>query len=72
MALITLYPKISAEELKEIFEKSVKDISLWFEQNPKRKICRASWIYGEAFKVRKNYVREDVEKMYQKTILDTF
>lgn len=72
MARINLYKKIPIEELKKVFEKSVVDISTWFEQNPKRRICRASWVYGETFKVRKKHVREDIEKMYQKTKLEEF
>jgi len=72
MTTIFCYKKITTKELEKIFKNTVKDISAWFVENPKRRVCRASWVYGEHFKVRKNYVKEDVEKMYQKTILDTF
>lgn len=72
MASIFLYPKIKIEELDVILEKTIKDVSLWFTQNPKRKVCRASWIHGESFKIRKNHIKQDIEKMCIKTKLDMF
>lgn len=72
MAMITLYPRLSIEELDNIFEKTLKDITKWFAENPKRKVCRVGWIYGEIIKIRKNYIKQDIYKAYQKTKLETF
>jgi hypothetical protein len=71
--MLLVFKKIlSKEELEDIYKKAIIDIQKWFENNPKRKICRTEWIYGESFKVRRKHVKEDIEKMYKKTILDTF
>lgn len=70
--MIILYNRLSKKQIDKIYRKSLVDVSTWFEQNPKRKVCNMEWVYGKVCKIRKKYIKEDITKAYQQTILETF
>jgi hypothetical protein len=72
MATIVLYSRLKKEEIDKIYKDCLVEIPKWFEQNPKRRVCNIEWIYGKTFKVKKNSIKEDMEKIYKQTILETF
>lgn len=72
MAIFALYQKLSKEEIDKIYKKTLIDISTWFEQHPRRRVCNIEWIYGKTCKIRRKFIKEDLGKMYKQTILETF
>lgn len=72
MASIVLYSRLPKEEIDKIYKDSIVNISAWFEQNPKRRICRMQWIYGKSCKIRRKFIEEDLKAIYNQTILETF
>jgi CRISPR/Cas system-associated protein Cas10 (large subunit of type III CRISPR-Cas system) len=72
MAGILIYKRLSKEQIEKIYKDTLVSLIDWFEKNPRRRICRIEWIYGQHCKIRKKYIKEDLKKIYQKTILDTF
>ena len=46
-----VYKKLSKEEAEKLMSKARN----WFESNPRRRVCRT-----DLFKIRRNYIREDI------------
>jgi len=70
--MIFLYKRLSKKEIDKAYKKMLIDVPLWFDQHPRRRVCNALWIYGETCKIRKNFIEEDLKKIYRQTILETF
>lgn len=56
--IVYQYKKPTEREVK----KTIKQIQQWFDEHPKRKICRAELWRGEK-RVRKEHIEEDVREM---------
>lgn len=52
MAGFIVFKKFTQEEA----ERTIADLSAWFEANPKRRVCRTDL----GFKVRRNKIRQDI------------
>jgi len=72
MTTLLLYKKLTSEELDNFYLEALKGVKKWFENNPKRRVCNVGWCYGQTFKVRKNNIEKDIEKMYIQTKLESF
>lgn len=58
--MIVIYEKMSRKEIDKAAKEAIKGITKFFEDNPKRRICKAELFYGQVVKVRKNHIKEDV------------
>jgi len=66
--MIVIYKKISAKQIRKEAAKGIVGIEEWFQKNPKRKICNVCMWYGQALKVRRGHVAEDVNAAAETTI----
>lgn len=60
--MIVIYSKLSPKEIKKIANKLIKDLPKWFENNPKRKICRVQLWYDKVINVRKENFKVRIEQ----------
>lgn len=61
MAGIVIYEKIPKKTILSEGKKAIKQISQWFKDNPKRKICRCDFWYGIFRNIRKAHIEEDIQ-----------
>ncbi len=57
-----MHKRMPAKTIRKEAKKLVVDISKWFVENPKRRVCRAELWYGAQVTIRKNHVEEDIDK----------
>ena len=55
----------SEENIREQSEQLVKDMVKWFEENPKRRVCRTELWYGITKSIRRKYIQEDIDKVVE-------
>ena len=50
---IIAYNKIPDKEIRRVADEFKPILATWFENNPKRKICKIDWFYGRSIDVRR-------------------
>lgn len=66
--MFVIYQKIPPKEIKRLGRKLIKDLPKWFEDNPKRKVCRVELWHGKVINVRKENFKERIEQEVKHTI----
>lgn len=62
---ISKYEKIPPAKLRKECASTIEKLTAWFEQNPKRRVCRAQLWYGSSCKVRRGHIKEDVTALVE-------
>lgn len=57
--LFRIFKKLTKEEAED----NIKNLDIWFKNNPRRRVCRT-----DLFKVRKGHIREDVTKHMENVV----
>ena len=65
---ITIQERIPRARIVEEAEATIITAHNIFKQNPHRRVLRVEGWYGEVFKVRKHYIRTDINAAAQKAI----
>ena len=68
MASIVVYRKIKPAELKKMAKEAIKGVTVWFEKNPKRRVCRATLWYNTPVKVPRGKVKETIDAVVAETL----
>ena len=68
MAMLVVYHKIPADEIRADAAKAIVQIGEWFKTNPKRRVCNAQIWYGKTAKIRRKTVAEDITKAMNEAI----
>lgn len=65
--MIIIYKKLKKSELDSVVTDSIKQVTDWFNANPKRRICNASLWNGQNHKIRRKSVEADIKAAAEKT-----
>lgn len=65
--MIIVYSKIKKSELDAEIPNAIKQITDWFNANPKRRICNAKLWYEQNHKIRRKSVEADIKAVAEKT-----
>lgn len=68
MAGILFYARIPDGELRSQVSEAVENINKWFEQNPKRRVCRCELWYGKFQSIKRRDVQTQIESVVEKLI----
>jgi hypothetical protein len=60
MTTFVVYKRITEQEIRQDAKKVIEDLGRWFQENPRRMICRAELWYGRITRIRRKHVEEDV------------
>lgn len=58
--MFVIYNKISETELREAAAKTILQLDEWFNNNPKRRVCRAELWYGRSHKIKRKNVADQI------------
>jgi hypothetical protein len=59
--LITLHKRIPVKELRKMGKEVILQSEEFFKNNPRRKVAYAQVWYQRIIKIRKKYIKEDVD-----------
>lgn len=60
--MIVVYKRASNREIRSEAKKSIPQIEKWFADHPERKDCNTSVWYGKMVLIRRDHVKEDMDK----------
>lgn len=66
--MIVVYRKFTPAQIRKDVKINIKKIAQWFEQNPKRRVCRAELWYGQSISIKKATIKEQLEKAAEEAI----
>jgi hypothetical protein len=66
--MITVYKRLlSATQIRKEAKKAIRDIAKWFEQNPKRRVCKAELWYGKIISIKRATIEKQIETAVNET-----
>lgn len=65
--MIVIYNKLTKKELKASAKETIAKVNEWFNNNPRRKVCKAELWYGKVHKIRRDHVEEDIQAIVKNT-----
>jgi len=59
--MILLYQKYTEPQFKEMQRTAKTNITKWFKDHPRRKVCKAEIFYGKVVPIRRDHIDEDIQ-----------
>jgi len=66
--MIVIYPKMTEENLRKAAEAAISQVGGWFQQNPKRRVCRAELWYGKHLSLKRKTVAAQINALLEETL----
>lgn len=66
--MIVIYKRLSEKTLRKEAKDVIKKLQIWFDENPKRRVCRTELWYGRFVSLKRNTFKEQVEKSVEKAL----
>lgn len=67
MATFLLYELMTKEKLQRFKKEFLNGITKWFDDNPKRRVCRVKWVYGEEYTIKRKNFADQIEELVKNT-----
>ena len=64
--MLVVYSTVPNETIRKEGEEAIAQLETWFENNPKRKTCKAEMWYGQMTTIRRGHIIADMEKAIKK------
>lgn len=61
--MILVYDRLTEKQLKKDASEVVKNLTKWFKDNPKRKVCRAELWYGKMHSIKRKNIKGQINKI---------
>jgi hypothetical protein len=71
MGGFVIYQRLPRQEILASAKEEIKNITKWFEDNPKRRVCRAEFWYGVVITIKKGTIKEQVNQAAKDAIGET-
>lgn len=66
MSTIMVYPRLSDAEKKMEVDRVANTVKAWFEQNPKRRVCRMDFFGHAEVSIKRRDVPDQVSRLADK------
>jgi DNA-binding SARP family transcriptional activator len=66
--MIVLYKRLSEKTLRKEAKDVIKKLQSWFDENPKRRICRTELWYGKYVTLNRNTFKQQIEKIIKESL----
>jgi len=66
--MIVLYKRLSEKTLRKEAKDVIKKLQSWFDENPKRRICRTELWYGKYVALNRNTFKQQIEKIIKESL----
>lgn len=66
--MIVIYPKMTEDDLRKVAAEAIPKIEGWFQQNPKRRVCRAELWYGKHLSLKRKTVAAQINALLDETL----
>jgi len=57
---IIVYKKLSESEMRSIADKAIEQITQWFKDNPRRRVCNVGVWYDKVLKIKRKNIADQV------------
>lgn len=61
--MITVHRRLPKETVLEWIEDFVPRLETWFAENPNRKICKVTWLYGKSVDMKPDSYKVKIAKL---------
>lgn len=61
--MILIYDRLTEKQLKKAASEVVKNLTKWFKDNPKRKMCRAELWYGKMYSIKRKNIKGQINEI---------
>ena len=61
--MIIVYKPLTSKQLKDKTAEAITGVKKFFENNPKKKVCRAKLWYGDIHTLKRNSFEKDIENL---------
>ena len=68
MSKITIYMKVENDEIRRCITELKPRVQRWFDENPKRKVCKVDLVYGRSVDLRRENYGERLDAEIDKFI----
>lgn len=66
--MLVVYKRLTEKQLRKDAKDAIKQITEWFAENPKRRVCRAELFYGKTISVKRKTITEQVTKLLEEVL----
>ena len=69
--MLASYGIIPVKTIRQEAKKAIRDITSWFENNPKRRVCKTEMWYGKMHSIKRKTITEQVDEAAAEAIKGT-
>lgn len=58
--MLVVYHKVPEATIRKEAASTIMDVTTFFQEHPKRRVCRVEFWYGKVHSIRRGHVSEDI------------